>query len=955
MPGTALHYNQLRFKEKDASQKSSEHEVLSAEWADESGQKIEGFYKKVNKSKYPELLAKYCVAASVFARLFLGEIAVEDRLVLGEQGNIVGTFSRKHPDYKPMECGYSNQNFPDPNDPNDAELVSPKRVETLLEHKVLRVLYVALLLGDADRHPNNMSIKGEGVLLDYDEFFPEHAMIIKGRTGWLESWRSNKPQKLISQVFDNFPILLNDFARTHWPTNDMPLNKNPFKQFTSYLLFQQLAANPSAIVDGQKITAQEQGLDYKVMMLLTYDPEVLLARLFDALGDLPLNYLTLDEQKIAALQETDPTLFNEHTNQGRFIDHMLQLCQRKYDEFYLSVVRHKGCEKNIKEVPVASFVDSLRHRASAYKKAIQWAQQQNEKLALPPTQQFDLSKMSHRYQALWRDAFNMQVGDLLGNFKKLAQDMAQMLCIQSQQSESPVALRDETITESWQLIEYKMPNVFLAEVAVDTGTATDEEAGQRKALKLLLEFTNQFGEDSKKYYKCPRDLLKPPVNKQYCDDLLGLLSSYQDKILDALNSRQEWGHRFKLEVIRLQSLYKNIGIGSHLLSLEDQELLPRVNLGDVSRPIRSHKDMEVVNAFITALFAWASQVDKFALIDIISEVLKKDYNPPLAIVPLLGIFGGGEAKLSNPFYNRTRGEEIGRYLDQAKSDRTIDGANLLAYIFSTGQHKSTSLNTCLVRNMMSLVLDKMMQSEGLVDVNLMSLQNALDDDKSNPVRMTDYVLNPSKEGVAYELYTEKLMEYVRTSPQFATTYSQISQKNFNEAMYQWVDSLPREQFEALIQQANVELTRSWTGFAMTLFGSGSQDGQYRQITTDLKTQKLTHSCILGRLFKGEAIKDESSYSYKLFELIYDKINAVYSTSKQDALKNQLNAVARVNKQVAMRYPSFDSFRVVAEQVSRQPGSSSGALLAKDTPGVGSSSETLSLGDDWDTDMAGALA
>src|SRR3990167_6358774 len=126
----------------DSTQIKSAHEVLPASWVDPiDHQTIEGFFKRVTASEdkednYPILLAKYDVAISVLMRMRLGETAAEDQLVLSNEGEVLGTFSRRLPDYKPMGSGERPLTV----DEEERELVWPTRVETLLEHNVARLL-----------------------------------------------------------------------------------------------------------------------------------------------------------------------------------------------------------------------------------------------------------------------------------------------------------------------------------------------------------------------------------------------------------------------------------------------------------------------------------------------------------------------------------------------------------------------------------------------------------------------------------------------------------------------------------------------------------------------------------------------------------------------------------------------------------------------------------------------
>src|SRR3990167_228619 len=279
----------------ESTQTKSAHVVLPGSWVESTtGNTINGFYKptttsKDEKNNHPVLMGKCEVAIGVFMNMWLGKTAAEDRLVFDDSGQIVGTFSRKLPDYKPM----ASFEHPVPSGEID-ELANPTTVEILIKQNVARLLTALWGIGNIDVNPYNISIKGEGSVLDYGQCLPLFMLIIEGSDGFLKRLEEvvvYKPQKLVGEDLNTLPILSEGHYRNHWPTNFVPGTLNLYKQFQSYETFRKLSVNSHLRVEiapGKKVSFQEQMFESLLTMLLTYDPEMLRARLNDYLGDLPL-------------------------------------------------------------------------------------------------------------------------------------------------------------------------------------------------------------------------------------------------------------------------------------------------------------------------------------------------------------------------------------------------------------------------------------------------------------------------------------------------------------------------------------------------------------------------------------------------------------------------------------------------------------------------------------------
>ena len=461
----------------ESTQVKSAHVVLPGSWVDPStAQTIQGFFKPVTtpddeakglKNDYPILLAKYNVAISVFMRMWLGASAAEDQLVFDAEGQIVGTFSKKLPDYKPM----ASREHPVPPGEKD-ELANPTTVETLIRQNVARLLTAVWGVGDIDVNPNNISIQGEGSVLDYGRCLAQYTLIMEGCEGffkWCESKLIGKPKKLMGESLDKFPIM--DVPQ--WPTNSIPSTLNINKQFQSYETFIKLAGMSHVRVEiepGKEVSCQEQMFESLLTMLLTYDPDMLRARLEEYLGDLPLDFMSLPEGRREALRRSDTGLFSDRTDKESFVDHMIGVFQHQYDELYRAVVFYKGFKpENAESAPVVSFIEFLRNRPSARKKTIAWAEAQNKLFSFSQAAQFNSETMEDRYAQIWRDAHLIQFWVLWHDLIKLVKKVAKELSIKPILAVPDASFKiDDNITTTGQVIQSLVRLLHGLDVSVDS-------------------------------------------------------------------------------------------------------------------------------------------------------------------------------------------------------------------------------------------------------------------------------------------------------------------------------------------------------------------------------------------------------------------------------------------------------------------------------------------------------
>ena len=143
------------------------HEVYRVAFMDEGIEKI-GFFKRLEPTgSYPELLAKFSVAVSVFKRAFQGKNSSEERLVFNPNEQLIGTLSVAIEGLKPFY--YASQEPPP--DPQEREQVIPS-VKTLVEKNAIEILFGQWLFDNDDAHPGNLGFVGDSTVdFDYDMFF----------------------------------------------------------------------------------------------------------------------------------------------------------------------------------------------------------------------------------------------------------------------------------------------------------------------------------------------------------------------------------------------------------------------------------------------------------------------------------------------------------------------------------------------------------------------------------------------------------------------------------------------------------------------------------------------------------------------------------------------------------------------------------------------------------------
>ncbi|MDI9818042.1 MULTISPECIES: hypothetical protein [unclassified Legionella] len=773
MPLKALRYGQLKFITAGDAVDKSGHDVLRVEFEDTDGKTKSGFFKPLDPT-YPPLLAKYAVAISVAIRLSLGDRAAEDRLVFNDRGEIKGTVSVSLANYKPLASYYQSL----PSDEKIKEEVCPS-VETLLLYNVAELLVAAWRYKCDDRHPGNFSLFG---LIDWDMALYHYTCIIKGErlVDGITKRLPEKDMKLTSKALDNFP---NIEGITHFPTKSVPGNFNVFKAFQSYKAFQDLAANQTLITDEEEISFQEQFFSALLKELLTHDPKMLYQRLKDYTGEeLPLDYLSLEEEKHKKLAEKYPHLFNEQTNSEPFINHIMAIFEQEYRELYNSATYYPGCKKNDWGISVVGFSRFLRNKPSAYRKIIDWATNQNKRMeeswsayqsqaliadehstrrapdayAVAPEGRYKLEYMEKSYHKIWRDSHKPTITFIIAEIKILARELANEL---RSNPLPPLAFRESLDLEesssidSWQILGEQKPIIESEHVDCE------EDNRLKQALIALEEFISELESSDKAYWEVKLENLSSEHSQAFCHKISELIRNAEVDILDSLKGTS-WEESFNTYITRLQELYLGFHFRRHLIS-KDVVLSKNAEREYTTLLARNHTDIEIVNACLQALFDWANTLESGALNDLILDTIKNCYEP----------------SSWNFTAKRYRAEVIVSYLKKTTDDNT----NRLAAIFSEGNTESTSLNTLLISKLIPLMLDSTKAQE---NQNLLSVSYAVERNYFNCAN-----------------YAKKAQEFARNELQFKHVHSKTKLNEFSNILFLWASKLEREPLKKIILQA----------------------------------------------------------------------------------------------------------------------------------------------------------
>ncbi|CEG62367.1 hypothetical protein [Legionella micdadei] len=824
VPLKALRISQLT-KAEGQEITPSGHAVEGVQFTDIDGSVKKGFFKPL-AADYPDLLAKYSVAVSVAIRLALGDRAAEDRLVFDETGQkIVGTVSIALPGYKPL---LSKGSKSVPEDPQEKELVCPSK-ETLIKHNVAELLIAAWRYKCDDRHPDNFSLYG---LIDWDMFLYHITRIMKGGRlidGFLKPI-PKKGMSLKDHELNTFPNVQN---RTHWPANERPGNFNYYKHHLAAEAFKSLAGSTDF---------QEQMFEALLKELLTFDPEMLRVRLEEYLGDLTLDYSSLDFAKKTECEQEYPSIFNSETDKKLFIDHMVAVFQKEFGEFRAAVIYYQGCKDNGHGTAVSSFANFLRNKPSAFKRIYEWAEMQNQKMAeqwkkaegkslntdsildayhVAPEGRYNLARMKKHYHKIWRDSHFLALSSCLEEAKLLANKLANELRavpIPMTKKEQQSAVFDPSLAEAWMLLGE--PEKMTESLQLDC----HPENNLRRGLIVLEQFIEDLHRCCSAYYKIKLEELTSDKNNAFLEEMIKLIHGCEKELYSILGKEDlsVWARDFTTIADDLQRIYGGLNFQRHLFS-KDQALGADAEHDYPALLKRKHTDEEVVTACLTALFEWANKLPEGQLDKYIQAIIEQEYQP----------------SFYNFLSNRKRASLVLGFLSSSTRD---SGADRLGTILSVGGLESNSLNTRLIANL----IPQMLADTEQVDVNLLSVRTAC-----------------NKEEFDNFYYAQKAREFVLNDPRFNHIHAKRNVILLQEAMYDWVAKLPREKFQAIVLSAVTTYEGPWYSYYLSNRARGET---VRSYFDEKKYPNLSNERILAFIFAEGGITS-SSLNPLLFKMI----------------------------------------------------------------------------------------
>lgn len=815
IPPKALKESQLRYLTAGNAVDDGSHQTFRVSFV-EGGTLKKAFLKKLEpKNHYPELLGKISVATSLFKRLFQGKRSAEERLVFDDKEKLIGTLSLDIENFK----SFSFASEPVPSDTGIKEQVIPS-TKTLIEHNAMETMVGRWLFDDDDAHPHNWGLAGD---IDFDMFFYWFTIGMKGARPIIGT-----PKKSISLTVGDWEAFPNVKSKPyHWPTYQYPgqetlpsvvpgpiLARALPKTYADPTQFEQLAREPKA---------QEQKFAAALKALLTFQPDVTRKRLTELFGDMPLNYTSLDETDVSlrvAYEREYPGLCNETTNTKPFIDFMMDMYQKHYDNLYRVVVFYMGCENNGHGVPLKSTYSTLYHKPSFYKNIEEWVKTQNGTIHSKDDigLKYDLPELQKRYHQIWRDAYTPTLKELLHSCYQLTNKVLFQVSSRVEVKEvEGKKVTDDSLTTAWELIG-TVPD--LSKDIIEPLIVVDKDSKFRDGLLLLVEFTKSFHAISKAYYEKERKDLTEEDNLSFSTKLKELYNKYNLPLRKNLLHTTTHATEFNRIAFLLKQFTEQVDFQLHLTTTDEQMKDTMTTI--VVKEVLPHTHEEVISQLTDSLFLWAKGLtsEQFGLY--INNIIDTHYAP-----------------FSETVTKRHRTKPVKDYLLASKND---SGDNRLAYIFSSGHEDTGALNTFLVQHLTPLMLQT---------YPLLSISNAVREGTFN----RDVLI-----------FTKASVTFSKQDMRFTHLYSAEGIRLFYKTMYDWAESLSPTEFKGMINAALTKYEKGLWGWNASR--RSEVDGYYKTSTN--------HAQILALIFLNGA--DTSTLNDYLFDKIIETMKSAINIS-----------------------------------------------------------------------------
>lgn len=826
----------------DVPVSASKNPVKKVSFVDSLGNTVIGFFKAKSED-YTPFQIKYAVASSILVRLFVGEQGAEERLVFNEKGDIIGSVSIWCPDYKPMKAW--KLFWQSVTDVEEKKIVNPSTSD-LLVLNFMRLLMAATRIKGDDFHGGNLC---PTAMIDAERYAYHILAEVLGYR-WNEGRLHEEPIEALrfrSEHLSNYP---NDGRCTHWPANDIPKCITIEKIHAAAEAVQSLASNPCIETENGQVCANDQKFTAVLAILLAFNSNLLQAHLEPYLGDLPLDFMSLNHDsgnKEAAnrLMGKFPHLFNKETDKDSFIKHYCVMQQIEHDEFYRANVFYWGCKENKYHVPVPGFWEFLKNRPGAFREVTAWMEAQNKAFeavwekqqfsstepslssnpsstnCMGPECQYDLKMVEAAYHQIYRDSRSPLIYDCL---MELNASYSKLLARESELPFHHLNLEDDELTSVHQifgkLIIPKPPDANLLHLNIYTLLQ-----GLNKAIQA---YTDLKGKD-----------LTKQANEDFLETYKRQLAIYLEEI-ESQNPPEQWYLKFRQLVSILEFVCEDFSFEKHLNS-ENASINVPINIISPKFLTRENTNKKVVSAGIKTLFEWAKTVERSLLIDLLLNILHQYEPHPL-----------------NVLSNRKRHLTIEKYLKSTEDD----GPNILAYILSTGAMKSNSLNCKMVDALLNYMVYQYLDVK---DLSLFTIRDALE-----------------KKEFDIEVYTREAIHYASSMNEAITNkHSNFTIKKFYDEMYDWAEKQDKDMFTQLLNKS-IDAHRSY--FSLGFFASNS----------------LIHQA-------AELVQSNYSQSEKLACLFYETANDPMGKTLLD------NVLEAMNKTECQEYPCVNNYNKMEDE------------------------------------------
>lgn len=771
IPKKALKESQLTYLTAGSPISDGSHDIFRVTFSDNGTTKSAFFKQLAPAHHYPELLAKISVATSLFKRVFQGKNSAEERLVFNDSEELIGTLSVTIDGFKPFNFA----DEPVPIDPSAKEQVIPS-TKTLIEKNAMEILFGRWFLDDDDAHPHNLGFAGSSAAdIDFDMFWYWFTIYMKEPRPVI-----GVPKKRVSlsvSDWESFPIT-KDAKHYHSPTYTYPGQETlptvivPAKDTLLPRVLPKAYADPEQFrLLANDPVAQEQKLAVALKVLLTYQPEVVKARLIETFGEMTLNYTSLDATSTTLRLKYEsefPLLCNERTNSKPFVDFMMGLYQEHYDNLYRIVVFYMGCENNGHGVPLAATHSALYHKPSLYQKIVAWVTEQNSSLYSKEEDsaiKYDLSELPKRYHQVWRDAFAPSFKELLQDSFLLTNKLLHNVSTFVEISPEIVGKKttDETLTRAWELFG-TMPELSKEKIALLI--SVDKDSKLRVGLMLLVDFTNKFYAITKTYYEKDCKALTEEDNLTFVSEIRKLDDEYNLKIRQSLENTSSFANEFNRIALSLKQFSEQANFQLHRTTTDEQ--MAKVRSAVIAKDLLPHTHEEVLAQFNDALFLWAKSINPAEFSRLVNDIIDTYYAPVLA-----------------PFSRRARSAPVKAYLEASIKE---SNENRLAYILSSGNDVG-ALNSSLIEYLTPHVLQTH---------HLPSIRNAV---KSKAFK-TDILV-----------FSRSATLFAKTDSRFTHLYNAGGIALFYQTLFKWVAALDSSQFIAIVKAALTEYEKGisyWT-------------------------------------------------------------------------------------------------------------------------------------------------